>query len=101
LFYVLSVYLSSTGTWALEKKIKGVNMDWIQFIIFAGGVFGCFFWNRSESRADIRHMDAKLDANRELVKAIHDDSKTLIMAMREEMKDFHGRLCTIEERNKK
>ena len=63
-------------------------MDWIQFTIFAGGVFGCFFWNRSESRADIRHMDAKLEATRELVRAIHD-----------EMKDFHNRLCRIEEKN--
>ena len=49
-----------------------------------------FLWNRSESRADIRHMDAKLESTRELVRAIHD-----------EMKDFHGRLCAIEERNKK
>jgi len=65
-------------------------MDWIQFIIFAGGVFGCFFWNRSESRADIRHMDAKLESSRDLVRAIHD-----------EMKDFHNRLCRIEENREK
>jgi len=65
-------------------------MDWIQFIVFSGGVFGCFFWNRSESRADVRHMDAKLESTRELVRAIHD-----------EVKDFHGRLCAIEERNRK
>ncbi len=37
-------------------------MDWIQFIIFATGMFGLFFWNRSESRADMRHMDIKLEA---------------------------------------
>lgn len=49
-----------------------------------------FLWNRSESRADIRHMDAKLESTRELVRAIH-----------AEMKDFHTRLCSIEERNKK
>ena len=49
-----------------------------------------FLWNRSESRADIRHMDAKLEATRELVRAIYDESK-----------DFHNRLCKIEERNKK
>lgn len=48
-----------------------------------------FLWNRSESRADIRHMDAKLESTRELVRAIHT-----------EMKDFHSRLCTIEERSK-
>lgn len=48
-----------------------------------------FLWNRSESRADIRHMDAKLESTRELVRAIHD-----------EMKDFHTRLCLIEERSR-
>lgn len=72
-------------------------MDWIQFIIFAGGVFGCFFWNRSESRADIRHMDTKLESNRELVRTIHDDAKAFQMAMIQESKDFHNRLCKIEE----
>lgn len=53
-----------------------------------------FLWNRSESRADIRHMDNKLEVYisgiREDIKAVHD-----------EMKDFHNRLCVIEERNKR
>ena len=44
---------------------------------------GLIIWFRAESRNDWRHMDAKLDA-------IH-----------QEIKDFHGRLCAIEERNKK
>ncbi len=60
-------------------------MEWVQFIIFLLSVFGLFIWNRTESRNDIRHMDNKLDANRELINAIH-----------MEMKDFHGRLCAIE-----
>lgn len=58
-------------------------MDWIQFVIFFIGVVGLWLWNRSESRSDVRHFDA-------LIRAIH-----------EEMKDFHGRLCAIEERNKR
>jgi hypothetical protein len=45
-----------------------------------------FIWVRTEARADTRHMDAKLEANRELVRAIHD-----------EIKDFHIRLCDIEK----
>lgn len=65
-------------------------MDWIQFVIFIGSTVGLFFWNRSESRADYRHMDEKLEATRELVRAIYD-----------ECKDFHNRLCKIEEKNKK
>ena len=56
-------------------------MEWVQFSIFILAVFGLFVWNRTESRADIRHMDTKLDAQRNLIMAIHD-----------EMRDFHGRL---------
>jgi hypothetical protein len=67
-------------------------MDWIQFIIFSGGVFGCFFWNRSESRADIRHMDAKLESNRELVREVHKESTAMISAIEKEIRDFHRSL---------
>jgi len=56
----------------------------------AAVIIPLFIWNRSESRADIRHMDSKLESTRELVRAIYDESK-----------DFHARLCVIEERNKR
>jgi len=36
------------------------------------------------------HTDNKIDGIRNLIQAMHD-----------EMKDFHGRLCAIEERNKR
>lgn len=65
-------------------------MTTIEFFSLLAALIGMFFWNRSESRADIRHMDAKLEATRELVRAIHS-----------EMKDFHNRLCSIEERRLK
>lgn len=65
-------------------------MDWSQVLTIIGSNIALFLWTRSESREDIRHMDAKLESTRELVRAIHD-----------EVKDFHGRLCAIEERNKK
>lgn len=55
----------------------------------AAFVIPMFLWNRSESRSDIRHLDSRLEATRELVHAIH-----------LEMKDFHSRLCIIEERNR-
>lgn len=45
-----------------------------------------FLWNRSESRSDYRHLESSMNAN--------------LLGIREEMKDFHGRLCAIEERNK-
>ena len=65
-------------------------MEWGQVvgIILGNAAFivPLFLWNRAESRADIRHMDNRLEATRELVHAIH-----------LEMKDFHNRLCRIEE----
>lgn len=60
-------------------------MDWIQFTIMFVTFVGLFIWNRTESRADIRHMDTKLESNRNLILAIHN-----------EIKDFHKRLCEIE-----
>jgi hypothetical protein len=65
-------------------------MEWTQFVIFCVGVFGLFIWNRTESRADARQTDTKLEAIRSLMYEVIQESK-----------DFHGRLCAIEERNKK
>ena len=70
-------------------------MDWIQFVIFIGSTIGLFFWNRSESRSDMRYILSILDS------------------IQKEMKDFHGKLerqdaefkahvmYSHEERNKK
>lgn len=73
-------------------------MEYIGIIIaLLGGVIGLmaviialFLWTRAEARMDARHMDNKLESTRELVRAIHD-----------EVKDFHSRLCVIEERRLK
>jgi hypothetical protein len=50
--------------------------------------------NREEMNANIKAMREETNAN---IAAIRED----ISAIHEEMKDFHGRLCAIEERNKK
>lgn len=57
-------------------------MDWLQVLSLFLANAGLVIWFRAESRNDWRHMDATL-------KAIH-----------QEIKDFHGRLCAIEERNR-
>lgn len=64
-------------------------MDWVQFTIMLSTFVGLFAWNRTESRTDMRHMDSKLEANRELVRAIH-----------EEVKDFHAKLYALEEKRR-
>lgn len=56
--------------------------SWLQIFSLFLANSALILWFRSESRNDWRHMDAQ-------VRAIH-----------EEIKDFHGRLCAIEERNR-
>ena len=86
-------------------------MEWAQFVILIVAFVGLFTWNRSESRADIRHMDAKLEAIREMSMQNQKENRNLIDAIQTEMKDFHiklalqdqefkMRLCAIEEGRK-
>lgn len=58
-------------------------MDWMQVLTILGTNAALFMWARSESRADYRAI------------------RQLIEAIQVEMKDFHGRLCALEEKNKK
>lgn len=76
-------------------------MDWAQFSIMFITFVGLFIWNRTEARADIRHMDAKLESNRNLSIQVHKENQELINAIRQDIKDFHGRLCSIEEKGRK
>jgi len=58
-------------------------MDWTQvFTLFLANA-ALIIWFRTESKADHRQV---LD---------------LIIAIQAEIKDFHGRLCAIEEKNKR
>lgn len=46
------------------------------------------------------HTDSKIDAIRESIEVGRKETNQLIEAIRQDMRDFHGRLCAIEERNK-
>jgi len=66
-------------------------MEWLQFLITIITI-GTFLWM---ARSDYRHLDAKIDANHKethaKIDANHKDMEQL-------MRDFHGRLCAIEEK---
>lgn len=66
-------------------------MDWIQFILLFLALGGLFLWNRAESRSDMRNVDSKLQANSNLIMAIREETS-------KETKDFHARLCVLEEK---
>lgn len=65
-------------------------MDWTQFVIFMISIGGIFSWLRS----DFKEIKTEAAADRR-------DILQLIREIHNEIKDFHGRLCAIEERNKK
>ena len=55
-------------------------MDYIAFFGLLGTFASLFFWSRSESRDDSRRIE------------------DLLSGIKDEMKDFHGRLCALEEK---
>lgn len=69
-------------------------MDWTQVLAICGAniatIIPMFLWLRSEGNSDRREHAAD-----------RRDILSMIREMKDEMKDFHGRLCAIEERGKK
>ena len=68
-------------------------MDWTQVLTIIGANIGVFLWLRSESSSDRRQMQQEAANDRR-------DILSLIREIKDELKEFHGRLCSIEERNK-
>jgi hypothetical protein len=68
-------------------------MDWSQVFTIIGANIALFFWLRTEANADRRQMQSEVSADRR-------DLLQLIREIKDELKDFHGRMCSIEERNK-
>lgn len=62
-------------------------MEWMQVLTIIGANIGIFLWIRSETRSDMREFSSEIRNWKEEIN--------------KEMRDFHGRLCAIEERNKK
>ena len=62
---------------------KGGIMEWGQVLTIVAANFAMILWCRRERRADFLHI------------------MKMVEGIQNEIKDFHGRLCAIEERGKK
>jgi hypothetical protein len=62
-------------------------MEWYKVFTIVGANLGLFLWAVRQSRADYLHCQRSIDSFKD--------------AMVKETRDFHGRLCAIEERNKR
>jgi hypothetical protein len=69
-----------------------MNESWFQIISLFLANAGLIIWFRSESRADWRHMDNKMDKYRE-------ETQVLIRSIEKEMKDFHNQLIEIKHKS--
>ena len=67
-------------------------MEWAQALAILGGNISMFLWATRQARSDFLHLDKKLDENRK-------ETTLIVSAIHDEIKDFHNRLCKIEERN--
>jgi len=89
-------FLYSSNNTATKNKLR-VIVDATIILTAAGSVIsviacniGLFSWLKSD-----------IDLNRAEASADRRDLLQIMREIREEMKDFHGRLCSIEERNKR
>ena len=64
-----------------------ISESWLQILSLFLANAGLIIWFRAESRNDWRHMDDRTNAMQH--------------AIQQEIKDFHGRLCALEEKNRK
>lgn len=67
--------------------------SWIQLGTFLVATFVFMWYMRKDSKDDYIRLDAKLEMWRK-------ETNGILSAIHEEMKDFHGRLCALEEKNK-
>jgi len=81
-------------------------MDWTHVLGIVLGnaawTLPMFFWNRAEARADARKQDQETkELRRELIgvmRELKEDGRIFREQWAQESKDFHGRLCSIEEK---
>jgi hypothetical protein len=87
-------------------------MDWTQVLAVSGivisnlgTVIALHFQLDRKIDENRVNLEKKLEENRketnEIINVIRQDSKNFQIAILEEMKDFHGRMCAIEEKNRR
>lgn len=74
-------------------------MDWLQFGGFIATVVGLFLWNRSENRNANRAINASIESQGNRMEKISASIRDEMTEFHNQVKDFHGRLCTLEERH--
>lgn len=92
------------SVWYDEEKLEE-GMEWAQFVILMFTLAGAFGWMKKDSQREYDRVEVNLQSIRNEIKENSRENRELISsfqtAIQAEMKDFHGRLCAIEERGRK
>lgn len=88
---------------------KAKKIEWFQILVIITSVFGMFLWGQRETNSSIRHLEAKTNSNiRHLEAKVEVKIDNLTALINQNMRDFdrsmrnfHGKLCAIEEKYKK
>ncbi len=77
----------------MEPKMDPTSLLTIAGIVLAniGTTIGLFVWSSN-------HATSLTQAHREDVRLFSQETQSILKSIADEMKDFHGRLCAIEER---
>ena len=77
-------------------------MDWLQVFTIVGSTVGCCFYFRKESQADLHEMKTEVGTFKQEMKNDMREMREMMAAFQrtvhQETKDFHGRLCQLEEK---
>lgn len=79
-----------------KDRVRRKSMDWTQVLT----VFAVIATNLGTIIALYMQLDRKIDENRKETNQIVESIRLDMKQFQEEMKYFHGRICSIEERNK-
>ena len=66
-------------------------MEWLQVISIIGANLAMFLWSVRQSNTFYMYLDKKMEDNKR-------ETNSILKAIQDEMKDFHGRLLVLEDR---
>ena len=81
-----------TLDWPLVLTIVGSNFALV--LMGLGATITLFLWARTEAREDRKNDQERWETHR-------NEMMHILKAIQDESKEFHGKLCAIEERNRK
>lgn len=74
--------------------------DWSKIIALIISMYGMMRWFRSDTHEHLVSMDKRIDSMDKKIEVMRIETNAMIQSIHQEMKDFHGRMYAIEERNK-